>query len=386
MKGESLMIYLDNAATSYPKPEQVYRVMDRCVRDIGANPGRSGHRLSLQAGRVIYAAREDLCRLFNIDNPMRVIFTLNATDSINLGIKGLVKKGDHVITTSMEHNSVARPLTALKRAGIETTYVKCSDRGFLDPDDIRKAIKRNTALIVITHASNVTGTIMPVAEIGHIAREQGIPFMVDAAQTAGLLDIDVKAMNIDLLAFPGHKSLMGPQGVGGLYIGEELELVQAREGGTGSSSEDLDQPLILPDRYESGTPNTVGIAGLGEGVRYVIEQGIERIRAYEEGLVARIIEGLNEIKGVKIFGPADAKRQASVVSLNIEGMDSVEVSYILDSKYDIATRAGLHCAPLAHRTIGTLESGTVRLSVGFFNTEEDIDQVIAAISDIAGQN
>lgn len=380
------MIYLDNAATSYPKPEQVYRVMDRCVRDIGANPGRSGHRLSLQAGRVIYAAREDLCRLFNIDNPMRVIFTLNATDSINLGIKGLVKKGDHVITTSMEHNSVARPLTALKRAGIETTYVKCSDRGFLDPDDIRKAIKRNTALIVITHASNVTGTIMPVAEIGHIAREQGIPFMVDAAQTAGLLDIDVKAMNIDLLAFPGHKSLMGPQGVGGLYIGEELELVQAREGGTGSSSEDLDQPLILPDRYESGTPNTVGIAGLGEGVRYVIEQGIERIRAYEEGLVARIIEGLNEIKGVKIFGPADAKRQASVVSLNIEGMDSVEVSYILDSKYDIATRAGLHCAPLAHRTIGTLESGTVRLSVGFFNTEEDIDQVIAAISDIAGQN
>jgi cysteine desulfurase/selenocysteine lyase len=381
-----LMIYLDNAATSFPKPEQVYRAMDKCIREYGANPGRSGHRLSLQAGRIIYEAREALCRLFNIDNPMRVVFTLNATDSINLGVKGLLKKGDHVVTTSMEHNSVARPLTVLKGKGVETTYVSCSGTGALDPNDIRKAIKRNTALILITHASNVTGTIMPVAEVGRIAKEHGIPFMVDAAQTAGLLEIDVRAMNIDLLAFPGHKGLMGPQGVGGLYIGDRIELMQAREGGTGSKSEHLGQPLMLPDRYESGTPNTVGIAGLGQGVSFILEQGIGRIRSHEECLVGQMIDGLKEFKNVTIYGPADAKKQASVLSINIASKDSAEVSYILDSKYDIATRSGLHCAPLAHRTIGTVGQGTVRLSVGYFNTSMDIEDTIKAIAEIAGQS
>jgi cysteine desulfurase family protein len=377
------MIYLDNAATSFPKPEQVYREMDRCMREYGANPGRSGHKLALQAGRAIYNTRELLCRLFNIDNPMQIIFTLNATDSLNLGIKGLLKEGDHVISTSVEHNSVARPLTTLKARGIETTYVKCDNKGNLHPEDIRKAIRKNTALIVTTHASNVTGTIMPVKEIGLIAKEKGIPYMVDAAQSAGVIDIDVKEMNIDMLAFPGHKGLMGPQGVGGLYIREDLELIQMKEGGTGSSSENLFQPQIVPDRYESGTPNTVGIVGLGEGVKFILETGIENIRSHEEKLTRQMLEGFKEIKGIKIYGPADEKMQAAVVSINIGDADSTEISYILDKEYDIATRAGLHCAPLAHRTLGTFEQGTVRFSIGYFNTSEQVQETIRAIKQIA---
>lgn len=379
------MIYLDNAATSFPKPERVYVEMDKCMRQYCANPGRSGHRLALEAGRAIYRTRERLCRLFNIESPMQVVFTSNATEALNLGIKGLLKEGDHVVTTSMEHNSVARPLTALKAKGVSTTYVGCDSKGYLNPRDIERAIKKNTALIVITHASNVTGTLMPVKEVGCIAKERGIPFMLDAAQTAGIYDIDVRDMNIDILAFPGHKGLMGPQGTGGLYISENLDVLQMKEGGTGSRSEELAQPVVVPDRYESGTPNTAGIVGLGEGVGFVLEKGTAAIRRHEEELSGMLLQGLEQIKGVKIYGPANPRFQAGVVSINIGDGDSGEISYILDRSYDIATRSGLHCSPLAHRTIGTFDQGTVRFSIGYFNTREDIEAALRAVEEIAAE-
>ncbi len=379
------MIYLDNAATSFPKPEQVYVEMDKCMRNYGANPGRSGHKIAIEAGRAIYKTRELLCRLFNIENPMQIVFTANATESLNLGIKGLLKEGDHVVTTSMEHNSVARPLTTLETKGISTTFVGCDEKGRLRLKDIETAIKKDTALIVMTHASNVVGTLMPIGEVGAIAKKKGIPFMVDAAQTAGVFDIDVQEMDIDLLAFPGHKGLMGPQGTGGLYISQELDVIQMKEGGTGSSSENLLQPAIAPDRYESGTPNTAGIVGLGEGVRFILDRGIANIRKHEEELTDMLLQGFKEIPGVKIYGLAQPKLQAAVVSINIGQGDSGEMSYVLDKLYGIATRAGLHCAPLAHKTIGTFEQGTIRFSIGYFNTHQDIEAAIQAVRQIAAE-
>lgn len=376
------MIYLDNAATTFPKPESVYRSVDKCFREYGANPGRAGHKLALKAGRLIYETRELICRLFNIDNPMNVIFTSNATDSLNLAIKGILEKGDHVITTSMEHNSVIRPIVTLEKIGVEHTIVQCNEEGILDVDLIEKEIKENTKMIVMTHASNVTGTIMPIEEIGKIAKKCGLIFLVDAAQTAGVYDIDVKNMNIDLLAFPGHKGLLGPQGTGGLYIREGLVLRQMKEGGTGSKSESLYQPEIIPDRYESGTPNTPGIAGLGEGIRFILDTGIDRIREHEEMLTDYMLNKLSYLDKIRIYGPNDVKKQAAVISLNVGDVDSSEVSYVLDKAFDIAVRSGLHCAPLAHKTIGTFEQGTVRFSIGYFNTKEDIDIAVAALEKI----
>ncbi|WP_432662088.1 aminotransferase class V-fold PLP-dependent enzyme [Wukongibacter baidiensis] len=379
------MIYLDNAATSFPKPEEVYKAVDKCLREYGANPGRSGHKLALKAGRSIYETRELICRLLNIDNPMQIIFTSNATDSLNLAIKGVLKKGDHVITSSMEHNSLIRPIKTLEEIGVENTVVDCSKEGFIKVEDIKKAIKKNTRLIAITHASNVTGTIMPIEKIGKLAKENDILLLVDAAQTAGVYDIDVKSMNIDLLAFPGHKGLMGPQGTGALYIREGIELRQMKEGGTGSKSESLLQPEIVPDRYESGTPNTPGIVAMGAGIKFILETGIEKIRKHEEELTEYMLNELKTIKQVKIYGSKDSKKQASVISLNIGDLDSSEVSYILDQAFDIAVRSGLHCAPLAHKTLGTFEQGTVRFSIGYFNKRKDVEDAIAAIKKICDE-
>lgn len=376
------MIYLDNAATSFPKPEEVYKAIDKCFREFGANPGRAGHKLALQAGRAIYDTRELICELFNIDNPMQIVFTSNATDSLNLAIKGILKKGDHVITSSMEHNSVIRPIKTLEEIGVENTIVQCDEKGFIDVAEIEKAIKDNTKLIAITHASNVTGTIMPIQEIGKIAKKHDVLLLVDAAQTAGVYDIDVKKMNIDLLAFPGHKGLMGPQGTGALYIREDIDLRQMKEGGTGSKSESLSQPDIIPDKFESGTPNTPGIVGLGAGIKFIINKGIQNIRKHEEELTEYMLNELEKIEDVKVYGPRNAKKQASVISLNIGDLDSSEISYILDQAFNIAVRSGLHCAPLAHKTIGTFEQGTVRFSIGYFNTKEDIDEAINAIKKI----
>ncbi len=376
------MIYLDNAATSFPKPEEVYRAVDKCLREYSANPGRSGHRMALKAGREIYETRELICKLFNIENPMQIIFTYNATDSLNLAIKGLLKRGDHVITSSMEHNSLIRPIKALEEIGVENTIVQCNEEGLIRVNELRSSIKDNTKLIALSHASNVAGTLMPIKAIGKIARAKNILLLLDAAQTAGVYRIDVKKMNIDLLAVPGHKGLMGPQGTGILYLRKGIELRHIKEGGTGSKSESLLQPEIIPDRYESGTPNTPGIVGLGAGIKFILDTGIDKIREHEEELTAYMLKKLKEIDKVKVYGIKNAKQQASVISINIGDLDSSEVSYILDKAFDIAVRSGLHCAPLAHKTLGTFEQGTVRFSMGYFNKKEDIDNAINAIKRI----
>lgn len=376
------MIYLDNAATTFPKPEEVYKAVDECLRGFCANPGRGGHKLSLQSGRVILLARELIAELFKIESPDRVILTHNATDSLNLAFKGLLKKGDHVITTSMEHNSVLRPLKSMESLGVETTIVKCEETGEINTKLIEKEIRDNTVLIAATHASNVTGTFMPIEEIGLIAKKNNILFLVDAAQTAGVYEIDVGRMNIDLLAFAGHKSLFGPQGTGGLYIKEGVELSPLKQGGTGSKSESLYQPEILPDKYESGTPNTPGIAGLSAGIRYIKSVGMDRIREHEENLATYFIDELKKIEEVKIYGMKDGRRQAPVISVNVGEIGSSEIGYILDEAFDIAVRPGLHCAPMAHNTLNTLEQGTVRFSIGYFNTMEDIEEAISALKKI----
>ncbi len=377
------LIYLDNAATSFPKPEIVYEKMMEAMREYGANPGRSGHKLALKAGRAIYETRELLSNFFNIEDPMRIIFTSNATDGLNLAIKGLLKSGDHVITTSMEHNSVLRPLKALENIGVETSIIQCDETGSINIKDIETNIKNNTKLIVTTHASNVTGTIFPVKEIGKLARKHGIVYMVDAAQTAGVYNIDVMDMNIDILAFPGHKSLLGPQGTGGVYIKKGIEITQMKEGGTGSKSDSLIQPDIYPDKFESGTPNMPGIVGLGAGIKYILDKGIDEIREHEKILTKTFIDGLMAIKDVKIYGPSNVEKQAPVISINIREEDSSEVSYILDQVFNIAVRPGLHCAPLAHRTIGCYEQGCIRFSVGPFNTINDIQASIEAVKTIS---
>lgn len=376
------MIYLDHAATSWPKPPAVTAAMTAFQETIGASPGRSGHRLSLEAGRVVLAAREALAALFGINDPLRIVFTNNATEALNLAALGLLQPGDHCLTSSMEHNSLMRVLRALESRGVELTVIPCSAQGELDPNDIPALIKTNTRAIFLTHASNVTGTIMPVAAVGRIAHDHGLVFGVDTAQTAGTLPIDVEAMNIDLLAFTGHKSLCGPQGTGGLYIrnGLEARLQSLMMGGTGSRSEFELQPDFMPDKYESGTPNTVGIAGLEAGVRFVLDTGVTNIRAYEEGLTRLFLEGLHEIPGITLYGPPEADRRIAVVAFNIAGISPSEAALRLDEEFCILSRPGLHCAPAAHRTIGTFPVGASRFSFGHTNTESQIRRALAALA------
>jgi cysteine desulfurase/selenocysteine lyase len=377
------MIYLDNAATSFPKPPCVIDAIVDCLKNKGANPGRGAHQAALAASRIIFEAREALADLLNVDDSSNIIFTLNATDSLNLGIKGLLQAGDHAITTSMEHNSVSRPLNMLERTGVSVTKIECDRQGHLDLAELQKAVNPRTRLIVSTHASNVAGTLMPLADIAAIASNRQVTFMVDAAQTAGSFPLDVQRLGIDILACSGHKSLMGPQGTGVLYISPEIELMEIRQGGTGGDSENPLQPTIRPERYESGTPNTPGIAGLGAAARFIRETGIDRIRDKEQGLVERLMAGLAGIGGVRLYGPPPSEPRAPVVSFNLQNMGCHEVAFALDKGFDVAARAGLHCAPDAHRSMGTLDSGTVRLSVGFFNTENDIDAALEAIKHIA---
>lgn len=380
------MIYFDNAATSWPKPPCVAEAMVRFMNEVGANPGRSGHRLSVEAARVVYAAREVVAALFHAPDPLRVVFGANATEALNLALRGLLRPGDHVITSSMEHNSVMRPLRALEREGVELTVVPCSPEGFLDPAGILAAIRSNTVLVVLNHASNVVGTLLPVGEVGHLVRQCGLLLLVDAAQTGGAYPIDVQAECIDLLAFTGHKSLYGPTGTGGLIVGERVDvrrMLPLKRGGTGSRSEREEQPDFLPDIYESGTLNVAGLAGLEAGVRWVLEQGVEAIRAHEIALTQRLIEGLCQIPGVTVYGGLDADRQIATVSFTIAGKEPSEVGQRLDEEYAIMCRVGLHCAPAAHRTLGTYPDGTVRFGLGAFNTPDEVDTVLAAVSTLA---
>lgn len=377
------MIYLDNAATSWPKPEGVVKAMEKVMLDFGSNPGRGSHQGTLGVGRLVLRTRELLAQLFGVPDPSRIVFTGNATQALNMGIYGMLETGDHVITTSMEHNSVWRPLKYLERRGVELEAVACDHEGKLNPADIQSAIKRNTKLIITTHASNVTGTVMPIEEIGKIAREHGIFYMVDAAQTAGVIPIDVEKYMIDLLAFPGHKGLLGPQGTGGLFVGPRVTLEPLIQGGTGSSSELEFQPEALPDRYESGTLNTVGIAGLGAGLEYILSEGLDKIYQRETLLCQSLISGLEKVPGIKIYGPRAREERAPLVSVNLGQVDANEIAFILDRAFGIAVRSGLHCAPQAHHTIGTLRQGTIRFSPSSFTSEQDIASAVQAMSEIA---
>jgi cysteine desulfurase family protein len=377
------MIYLDNAATSWPKPESVYEAVNHCLREEGGNPGRSSHSLAIGAAREISAARSALSELFGIEDPLDLVFTLNTTWALNLAMKGVLKSGDHVISGSMEHNAVSRPLYALEKRGVEVSRVTSSPSTGLDPDAVRAAIKKNTKLVVTCHASNVSGAISPVAEIGALCRDRGVLFLVDAAQSSGSIPLDVGAMRIDLLAFPGHKGLLGPQGTGCLYIAPSLQLDTIVEGGTGVNSREAIQPEDPPERYESGTPNSPGIAGLCAGARYLLEAGVEAIGRREAALCERLVRSLGAIPGVTVLGPPPGAPRAAVVSLVVEGMQPEDAAAILDQAFGIASRAGLHCAPDAHAALGTLESGALRLSPGPFTSEEDIDTCVEALSSIA---
>lgn len=377
-------IYLDNAATTYPKPEPVYRAMDRFAREVGGNPGRSGHHRALDSGREVLRAREALARLFGVADPSRIVFTKNATEALNLAIRGRLRDGGHAIITSLEHNSVWRPLEALAGEGRASyTILQCGADGSLDLTDLREAITPETRLVACTHASNVSGALLPVAEIAEVAAERGVPLLVDAAQTAGRVEIHPEEMGIAYLAFTGHKELFGPQGTGGLYVAPGWEVEPLTYGGTGSRSESSLQPDFLPDRYESGTLNAHGLAGLRAGVEYVLEVGVEEIRRHERELTERLLDGFSSIPGTLVYGPREWEKRVGIVSFNLGEYSSSELASLLDQDYGICVRSGLHCSPLAHRTLGTLRRGVVRASFSYLNTAEDVDALLHALSEIS---
>lgn len=380
-----MSIYLDNAATSYPKPESVYTALDRFARESLANPGRAGHKMALAAERVLDDARHLLNQMFHGEAPERFVFTLNCTDALNMAFKGILQEGDHVVTSDLEHNSVSRPLRAMELAGrIGLTRVRADAGGTIDPDSVRQALTPATRMIALTHASNVLGTIQPIAEFGKLARERDILLVVDAAQTAGCVPIDIAEAKVDLLAFPGHKSLLGPTGTGALYVGPRAQLRAWREGGTGGDSSSETQPREFPYFLEGGTPNVLGIAGWIAGMKYVLERGLDRILKHEVALTERLRRRLDEIGGFQVFGHADPTRRVGTLSFRNEALPAAEFGGILDQSFDIAVRPGLHCAPYVHRAIGTFPEGAVRVSPGPFNKEEDIDALCRALAEIVG--
>jgi cysteine desulfurase/selenocysteine lyase len=381
----SQVVYLDNAATSWPKPPRVFAAMERFLGEVGANPGRSGHRLSIEAARVVFRAREAVADLLGVSDPLRVVFCANATHALNLAILGLLSPGQHVVATSVEHNSVMRPLRALEQEGTAVTVVGCSPAGLLDPAAVEQALRPETTMIVMNHASNVAGTLLPVREVAAIARSHDLLLLVDGAQSVGAVPIAMHELGADLLAFTGHKALYGPTGTGGLVIGERVYVDRMRplmRGGTGSDSESETQPDFLPDAFESGTMNVVGLAGLEAGVRWLMEQGVEELRDRERHLTARLIEGLCDA-GAEVQGPLDASRQLPVVSFTLAGVDPGEIGFRLDEEFGIAARVGLHCSPAAHKTLGTFPAGTVRFSLGAFTTTNDIDSALRAVRHLA---
>ncbi len=376
---------MDNAATSWPKPSGIIEEMTDYLERAGGNPGRSGHRFSIEAGRAVYDTREAVADLFNAPDPMRVIFTSNATEALNLAIRGLLGPSDKAVTSSIEHNSVMRPLRALEREGMELTVVKCGSDASLDPADVEKALRNGVRLVMMNHASNVVGTILPIREVAELAHKYGALLLVDAAQTAGCLSIDMQESDIDLLAFTGHKSLLGPMGTGGLAINDSVDistLEPLTRGGTGSRSESEEQPDDLPDKYESGTPNAIGLAGLKAGIDYIKGRGIEDIRTKESELTRRLLDGFSAIPGVTVYGPIDVSKRTAVASITAEGKTVSEIGHRLDRDFGILTRVGLHCSPAVHKTIGTFPEGTVRFAPGPYTTENDIASVIAAVEEV----
>jgi len=369
-------IYLDNAATTWPKPEAVYQAMDHYHRQLGGSPNRGSSSKTLEAGGVLLDTREALAELFHFTDVSRLIFTKNITEALNTVLKGYLKAGDHIIISAMEHNAVVRPLSKLTNSGVAVSIVGCTSDGSLDPQDVEKAWQVNTRMVCLTAASNVTGTLMPVKEVGLLCRAKDAVMVVDAAQSAGIIPIDVNEQNIDILTFTGHKSLFGPQGTGGFYVRPGLDLDSLIEGGTGSASESMVQPDFWPDKFESGTPNTPGIAGLGAGVNFILAKGLAAIRSHELELMDALVDGLKQIPGITMYGPADNRQRTAVLSINLAGLECGELGFLLEQNFGIITRSGFHCAPLAHQTIGTLQQGACRLSLSYFSTREQIDALL----------
>ena len=377
------MIYLDNAATSFPKPKEVATAVYDFMVNNGTSSGRGSYKKAMQSDYIVYECRKLIGKLFNFDNPKKVVFTSNVTDSLNIAMRGILKENDHVITSSLEQNAVWRCLKTLERdINIKIDTVECSKDGITNPQDIKKYIKKDTALIVFTQASNVLGTIQPIREIGAIAREHNIPFLVDSAQSAGAMKIDVKEDNIDILAFTGHKSLLGPMGTGGLIINTDIDIKPLKAGGTGGDSAYEYQPDYYPNHLETGTSNVSGIAGLREAIKFLNKEGIENIHNKEKELTKYALEKLETVKDIEIYGPKDCEKMLSVISFNIKDKRPEDVGSILDQKYDIMLRAGLHCAPTAHSVIGTKERGTLRIGFGYFNEKEDIDKLVEALNNL----
>ncbi|NFM28401.1 aminotransferase class V-fold PLP-dependent enzyme [Clostridium botulinum] len=380
-----MKVYLDNAATTYPKPEKVYSSILNYMKNVGASPGRGGYENALTGDRMVYKCRQSLINLFNFNKIENVVFTSNITASLNILIKSIVKDGWHVITSSMDHNSVIRPLVSLEKSNkIELDILNCSEEGLINIEDFKNAIKDSTRLVVLSHASNIVGTIQPLEAIGKICKEKGIYFIIDSAQTAGVLPLNFQNLNCNALAFTGHKSLLGPQGIGGFIIDDELNNIATNfiEGGTGSLSESTLQPDFLPDKFESGTMNTPGIAGLLAGIEYINKEGLNAIKEREEYLSREFINGLLNIDSVKVYGPLDASLRTATISINSSKIDNSELGFLLDSEFGIMVRTGLHCAPLAHKTIGSFPQGTLRFSLGAFNDIKDINYALYALNSI----
>lgn len=384
---EKALIYFDNAATAWPKPESVYRFMDEFYRTHGVNPGRSGYDLAIEAGSLLDRLRKRMTKFFGGDEDAsdRLVFGYNVTDALNLIIPGLVSAGDHIITTNLEHNSVIRPVNHLVRDhGAEATFVPFDSAGFVDPGEIARAIRPNTRLAIVNHGSNVLGTVQPIKEIGKICREHGVSFVVDTAQTAGVVPLNMREMNIDVVAFTGHKALMGSMGIGGLCLRKHVEVKQIRSGGTGVKSAHPFHLEEYPWRLEYGTPNMVGVASLWAGQDWLDQHGVEKVHAREMRLAQRLLDGLRQIDGIELYCCDSLKNHLSTILMNLEGVDPADIGVMLDVDYNMATRTGLHCAPLVHTQLGTVERrGGVRFSIGAFNTEEQVDAAISATTNIA---
>ncbi|MBI4533833.1 MAG: aminotransferase class V-fold PLP-dependent enzyme [Candidatus Melainabacteria bacterium] len=377
-------VYLDNGATSFPKPESVYQAIDHFIRRCGGSPGRGSHRKAREAEEIVAQSRSRLARLFGVRNAARIVFTSGCTESLNLSIKGVLKSGDHVITTDLEHNAMARTLWKLKkRLGIDICVVETSSEGCLDAGKIERAINARTRLICSVHANNVMGTILPISEIGKIARSKGVLLLVDAAQTAGVLPIDVEESQIDLLAFTGHKGLLGPPGTGGLYIREGIDVEPLKEGGTGIKSESLEHPHQVPEAYEAGTINAPGIAGLGAGAQFIEQESTAKIRSHELTLNQQFMESVATINRVRVYGPRDFNIKVAITLVSLDGLDPFEVGQLLDRKFGIMVRTGLQCSVWSHQKLGTEGKGAIRFSFGYFNTSEDVDYATYALQEIA---
>lgn len=379
------MIYMDNAATSMKKPKEVIEAVGNAMQSFG-NAGRGVTEASLDAARVIYDTREKLADFFHAENPSRIAFTMNATESLNIAIRGLFKAKDHVITTVLEHNSVLRPLYVLEEKGMELTILNCDEKGRISYEEIESAIKENTKAIVCTHGSNVTGNVLDLQRIGNLAKKYGILFVVDGSQTAGVLPIDVQKMKIDVLCFTGHKSLLGPQGTGGIYVKEGINIQPLLSGGSGRDSFNKHHPEQMPDSLEAGTLNGHGIAGLGAAISYLENIGIDRIREKELQLMRKFYLGINKIPKIKVYGDFETTVRCPIVTFNIGNIDSSRISDELSFQYKIATRSGAHCAPLLHEALGTKNQGAVRFSFSHYNTEAEVDEAIEAVAEIVERN